>query len=449
MKKRRQSLPTTLCSATIEKFSHDGRGIARIDGKTTFIEGALPGEQVIFQYTRKKSDFDEGKLISVEMPSSMRVDPHCAHFAMCGGCSLQHMSSLAQIHEKQNQLIDLLSRVGHCQPETILEPLVSDSWHYRNKARLSVRYVEKKQSSLVGFREKNNPRYIAELSDCPILNAKVSSQINTLRHLIDSLDDPHSIAQIEVAAGDKEIALIFRNLSSLSGSDEQKLKQFSDNTGFIIFLQPKGPDSVSLFYPSRPDAYLTYQLVVSSNKTITFQFHPTDFTQVNALLNQKMVSLALELLAPNSDDVVLDLFCGLGNFSLPIAHAAKQVVGIEGSDTMVSRASMNASLNGIKNTEFFCADLENESAFFSLLNPSHKVNKILLDPPRSGAQTIVKQMNRIMPERIVYVSCNPATLARDAGILVNEHGYRLKCAGVMDMFPQTAHVESIALFEKG
>lgn len=444
MRKRRQRLSTTPATAIIEKFSHDGRGIARIEGKTTFIDGALPHETVTFQYTLKKSDYDEGTVVSVVEPSPQRVEPHCPHYALCGGCSLQHLEGAAQIHEKQTLLLDVLARVGHCQPETILPPLTSALWNYRNKARLSVRYVEKKQATLVGFREKKNPRYITEINQCPVLNKQVDAELVHLRQLIDTLDDPHGIAQIEVAAGDTDVALIFRNMSPLTPGDEDKIREFAQRTQFRIFLQPAGPDSVYLFYPENAGPYLSYALPAHD---VEFKFLPTDFTQVNAGLNRLMVSQALTMLDLQPKDIVLDLFCGLGNFSLPLARYSANVVGVEGSDAMVERASMNAKANAITNTAFFCANLEDETALSSLLH--HKFNKILLDPPRTGALEIVKQMDKINPERIVYVSCNPATLARDADILVNQHGYKMISAGVMDMFPHTSHVESIALFVKG
>ncbi len=444
MRARRQRQPSTPVAATIEKFSHDGRGIARIEGKTTFIEGALPDEEITFLYTRQKSDFAEGKLATIIKASQHRVEPDCAHYALCGGCSLQHLQVDLQIHEKQNLLLDLLARIGHTQPEQILPPLTSEYWHYRNKARLSVRYVEKKQKTLIGFREKSNPRYITEIDTCSILNAKVSEQIVTLRQLLDTFSDPHCIAQIEVAAGDQDVALIFRNLSDLSSSDEEKLRQFAQTSKFRIFLQPKGVDSVYLFYPQDVEELLHYSL---PEEGVDFKFHPTDFTQINAGLNRKMVALALSLLELTAEDIVLDLFCGLGNFSLPLAKHCSQVLGIEGSNTMVERASMNAKLNHLPNTEFRCANLEDETVLSQLKR--YGFTKILLDPPRTGALEIVKQIHDLSPQKIVYVSCNPATLARDADILVNHKGYRLIKAGVMDMFPHTAHVESIALFQKG
>ncbi len=444
MRRRRQRPSLTPVTATIEKFSHEGRGIARIDGKTTFIDGALPFENVTFHYTAKKKDYDEGTVLSVELASPHRVEPHCPHFSMCGGCSLQHLEGHAQIHEKQTLLMDLLSRVGHCEPEAILPPLTHDLWHYRNKARLSVRYVEKKQATLVGFREKSNPRYITEISHCPVLNKRVDAELVALRQLIDSFNDPHSIAQIEVAAGDSDVALIFRNLHTLTASDEDKLRDFADKTQFRIYLQPSGPDSVYLFHPEHAAPYLDYCL---PEYDIHFQFLPTDFTQVNAGLNRLMVTRAIDLLEIDSTDKVLDLFCGLGNFSLPLAKKAAFVVGVEGSDAMVERARMNALANGLNNTEFFCANLDDDTALSGLLH--HGFTKVLLDPARMGALEVVKHIDKINPSRIVYVSCNPATLARDADILVNQQGYRLISAGVMDMFPHTSHVESIALFTKG
>ncbi len=444
MSRKQQRLPSTPMTVRIEKFSHDGRGIARIEGKTTFIQNALPDETVTFQYIRKKKDFDEGRVLSVTESSVHRVEPRCPHYSLCGGCSLQHLDGDTQIHEKQKQLLDLLERIGRNQPDTLLEPLTSSLWHYRNKARLSVRYVEKKQATLVGFREKNNPRYITEINQCPVLNERIDTEIARLRQMLDAFDAPETIAQIEVAAGDDEVALIFRNLLPLSLHDEEKIREFARDTHFRVFLQPGGADSVYLFYPEDGNHLLTYRL---PEDNISLQFHPTDFTQVNAGLNRLMVQQALKLLALEPQDTVLDLFCGLGNFSLPLAKHCAHVIGLEGSEAMVLRARMNAKSNGLTNTEFLCANLEDESALAALSH--HKISKVLLDPPRTGAMEIVKNIHKINPQRIVYVSCNPATLARDADILVNQQGFRMVAAGVMDMFPHTAHVESIALFEKG
>ncbi|AWN74399.1 23S rRNA (uracil(1939)-C(5))-methyltransferase RlmD [Legionella anisa] len=431
-------------TAQIDNLSHDGKGIARIQGKATFIQGALPGEIVEFQYIRVKKDFDEGLLLNVLEPSSLRVEPKCPHYSMCGGCSLQHVSEEEQIHFKQDQLLDLLLRYGHTQPQVVLSPLIAGHWNYRNKARLSVRYVEKKQSAMVGFRERSNPRYITEITQCPVLNAKLDADIIPLRQLIDSMQDKQCIAQIEVAAGDDEIALIFRNLAPLSLDDELKIKEFAEKYQYKIFLQPGSPDTVFCFYPAKSSEYLTYKL---PDYQISFLFHPTDFTQVNSALNRSMVSQAMQLMDLKSTDIVLDLFCGLGNFSLPMAKFCAKVLGVEGSKTMVERAYMNAKLNHIQNVDFYAANLDDVKEVKKLVQQS--CNKILIDPPRSGALEIVKQIDALNPERIVYVSCNPITLARDTDILVNQKGYTLIKAGVMDMFPHTAHVESIALFEKG
>lgn len=446
MNRRRQQKkpPSTPQFAQIDNFSHDGRGIARINGKATFIQGALPGEQVVFQYTRVKKDFAEGRVLEIIDPSTHRVVPLCPHYIQCGGCSLQHLSVENQIDVKQTLLIDLLQRIGHSQPETILPPLISKSWHYRHKARLSVRYVEKKHATMVGFREKNNPTYVADITQCAILHKQIDANIIKLRALIDSFTSPQVIAQVEVAAGEDKIAFIFRNLSSLTTQDEEKLRQFGQQTGFALYLQPGGVQTARLFYPPGAKEFLTYTL---SAENIHFKFHPTDFTQVNFALNQLMVARALELMALEAEDTVLDLFCGLGNFSLPMARYCKQVVGFEGSEPMVKRAIMNADDNGLSNTQFYCANLEQEDALKHLAN--QHFSKILIDPPRSGAMALIKQINQFNPQKIVYVSCNPATLARDSDILVNQYHYHLKAVGVMDMFPHTAHVESIALFEKG
>lgn len=443
--KRGKSRPDpTPHSAQIVNLSNDGKGVARINGKATFIQGALPDETVEFQYTRVKKDFDEGRLISVTTPSPLRVEPKCPHYEMCGGCSLQHLSEKEQIHFKQEQLLDLLSRFGRTEPQEVLSPLASEHWNYRNKARLSVRYVEKKQAAMVGFRERNNPRYITEITQCPVLNAKLDADIIPLRQLIDSMEDKHCIAQIEVAAGDDEIGLIFRNLTALTTNDELRIQQFAEQYRYKIFLQPAGPDSVYCFYPPNASDYLSYSL---PDYKITFQFHPNDFTQVNASLNRLMIQRALQLMDLKNSDIVLDLFCGLGNFSLPMAQFCSKVVGVEGSKTMVDRAYMNAQANHINNVDFYAANLDDIAEVNNIVKQSF--NKVLIDPPRSGALEIVKQIDSLNPERIVYVSCNPVTLARDTDILVNQKGYVLISAGVMDMFPHTAHVESIALFEKG
>lgn len=426
----------------ITHLSHDGRGIATIDGKVTFIQGALPGEIITFQPIRSKKQWGEGELVEILQASPQRVTPHCPHYHVCGGCSLQHLDPSQQILEKQTWLLELLERMGQVTPEQILPPLNSEPWHYRSKARLSTRYVSKKQKTLIGFRERSNPRFITEIGQCSILHAAVDSALPALSELVDSLDSRSTIAQIEVAAGDEQVALIFRHLAPLSPEDIQRLSNFAEQSGFYVFLQPKGPDTIHLLSPALPEPYLTYTLPAHD---LRFYFHPSDFTQVNLNLNRNMVDQALTLLNLHSEHTVLDLFCGLGNFSLPIARKAKQVIGIEGCEKMVKRAEMNAERNAIANVHFLSANLF--EANLATLCRGHSIDRVLLDPPRSGAFEIVQQMDSIAPPLIVYISCNPATLARDAGVLVHQKQYRLVAAGVMDMFPHTAHVESIAVFE--
>jgi len=445
MRNRKQRMVSQIpVRAEVTHFSHDGRGIAHIDGKTTFIRGALAHEEVMFRRLRSKKQYDEGEVLEVLRASPHRVEPKCPHYTMCGGCSLQHLDEAMQIHEKQDWLANLLERIGHVTPETFLAPLTSEAWHYRNKARLSVRYVEKKGSTLVGFRERNNPRFITDIQECPVLHPRVDAHLVDLRRLIDSFAAPASIAQIEVAAGDEDVGLIFRHMTPLTDADKAQLRLFADETQMSIYLQPAGPDSITLFYPEKADPYLYYEL---PDEGLRFAFHPRDFTQINMRLNRLMIQQAMDLLALKSDDRLLDLFCGLGNFSLPAARRCAKVIGVEGSDEMVGRATMNARLNHLDHVDFYCADLTKTDIFEQL--QSERFTHLLIDPPRTGALEIVREVNRISPQRIVYVSCNPATLARDADVLVNQHGYELKAVGVMDMFPHTAHVESIALFTQG
>lgn len=442
MKNQRSS--ANFNTADVEKFSHDGRGITRIAGKTVFLQGALPGEKVSFRYLNKKKNFDEGEVIEVLTPSPQRVSPACAHYQICGGCSLQHLQQDVQIHEKQLLLTDTLQRIGHVQPRNILAPLINSSWNYRSKARLSVRYVTKKQSILLGFREKNQPSQITEISQCPVLDARINLHFEALRELLNALQQPDCISQVEVAAGDADVALIFRNITAVSDDDKVKFQCFSQKTGFKIFLQPGNSDSIQRLYPEEGDDFLHYTL---PEENICFKFHPGDFTQVNPGINRLMISQAMELLALTPDDRALDFFCGLGNFSLPMARRCTQVTGVEGSQSMVLRAATNARLNSLKNANFLCGDL-NKPDSLSKIPGTAAITKILLDPPRSGALEIIRQLSKLKAGRIVYISCNPATLARDADILVNQQGYRLSSAGVLDMFPHTSHVESMALFEK-
>ena len=429
--------------ATIEKLSHDGRGIARINGKTTFISGALTNEVVTFHYTRRKRAFDEAQIDSVLEASSARVAPSCPNYGVCGGCSLQHLDSSMQIKEKQLLFLEMLARTARAQPDIILPELLHNSWNYRSKARVSVRYDTNTQKIKMGFREKNNPSEIVSALECKILNNRIISALELIQPVIESLDNPGCIAQIELAAGQNALALIIRHLSELSLRDLSLLREYAEKAEVRVYLQPSGPDSISLYSPESIPDQLHYILPAHD---VLLNFNPTDFTQVHADLNILMVDQAIKLLELESSDHVLDLYCGMGNFSLPIARKCAHVVGIEGGSAMVERAENNADFNGIKNTTFVCENLEKDGSLNAF--SAREFQKVLLDPPRTGAQAVIKQMQRLQPKRIVYVSCHPMTLARDAWILIHEQGYRLAAAGVMDMFPHTAHVESMALFIK-
>jgi len=439
--RRRQRLPQDPVEALIETLSHDARGIARIDGKTVFVDGALAGETVKFLYTKKHSKFDEAKTIEVVAnPSSDRVKAKCQHFGVCGGCSLMHMSPEAQLTAKQKTLEEHLTHFGELAPEKWLEPLRGPLWGYRRKARLGVKHVPKKERVLVGFREKGTP-YLAVLEQCEVLDQRVGARLAELGEMIAKLDAHNRIAQIEVAMDDDHVALIFRNLDPLSEQDTQALIAYGQDNDLWIYLQSGGPDTVTAIWPESP------QLSYAPEAGLQLDFEPNDFTQVNAGINLKMIERTMELLEISSDDRILDLFCGLGNFTLPLAKRATEVVGVEGDESLVRHAKENANKNSLENATFEQADLtQTELKDYPWAKAGF--NKILLDPPRSGAFEVLHQLAALGAERLVYVSCNPATLARDAGELVNKHGYTLVSTGVMDMFPHTTHVESIALFIK-
>jgi 23S rRNA (uracil1939-C5)-methyltransferase len=419
-------------------MSHDGRGVTRIDGKTTFVDGALPGEEISFLYTHKSRKHDEGRLCEIFSASPERVEPRCAHFDICGGCSLQHQAADRQILSKQQALLDTLERIGKVAPARTLQPLTGPVWGYRNKARLGVKYVKKKGRVLVGFREKRTP-YLADIRRCEVLHPSVGERIEQLAELIHGLAARERIAQIEVAVGDAVGVLVFRNLDPLSDTDCQAVKEFAQATGLHIYLQPGGPDSIELLWPET--SQLSYRLPAFA---VELQFLPTDFTQVNPAINQPMIQQALSLLEIAPAHRVLDLFCGLGNFTLPIAREAAHVTGVEGDAGLVKRARDNARHNGIDNVDYHSVDLNEDPATQPWMQTGYQ--RILLDPPRSGAQETVRHLGKLGAERIVYVSCHPGSLARDAAVLVNQQGYSLAAAGVMDMFPHTAHVESMALF---
>lgn len=430
-------------AADIRAISHDGRGIAQIDGKTVFIEDALPGEKVLFTYTKRHGKFDEGRSVTLLEKSAERVDPKCQHFKICGGCSLQHIHPETQIRLKQQALLEQLQHFGGVAPQEVLPPLQGPHWGYRQKARLGVKYVAKKQITLVGFREKNS-RYLADLQYCEILHPDVSKLLPALKEFINHLSAYQHIAQIEVAVGEQKVALIFRHLEALVETDLAALRKFAKSHHLELYLQSAGPESIKRLWPEQGTEFLSYQL---PEQGLEFLFYPTDFTQVNLVINQAMVSRALELLSPTPQERVLDLFCGLGNFTLPIAKQCAEVVGVEGSATTLQRAKQNAEHNRISNATFYCTNLADN--FDHEEWAKQKFDKILLDPPRCGAYEIIQHFPRLgAPKHIVYISCNPATLARDAGELVTNQGYTLTKAGIMDMFPHTNHVEAIALFKK-
>ncbi|MCF1184159.1 23S rRNA (uracil(1939)-C(5))-methyltransferase RlmD [Marichromatium gracile] len=439
-RRKRKPLPQDPVEVEIESLTHEGRGLAHLDGKAVFVDGALPGERVRFQYTRVQRRYDEGRVVEVLRASPERVEPRCAHFGVCGGCSLQHQDTAAQIRAKQASLADVFERIGKVEPERWLDPLVADHWGYRRKARLGVRRVEKKGRTLVGFRERGNA-FLADLERCPVLHPTVGERLVEIGAAIDALSIRDQVPQIEVAVGDKPCVLVFRVLQAPSDADLEVLRALGEREGYHIYLQEGGPETVRPLPGHEID--LHYSL---PRHGLTLEFLPNDFTQVNLELNRAMIDQALGLLDVQPDETVLDLFCGLGNFTLPLARQAASVVGVEGDAGLVARAERNAARNGIDNARFHTADLYGELELEPWMR--ERFGKVLLDPPRSGALQVLDWLPRLGAERIVYVSCYPSTLARDADRLVNGLGYRLRAAGVMDMFPHTGHVESMALFER-
>lgn len=429
--------------ATIESLDNEGRGIAHVDGKVIFIEGALPGETVEFSSYRRKPSYEQAAVSSIIRASSQRVTPACPHFGVCGGCSLQHLNGASQTAAKQRVLEDALWHIARIKPEQIYSPIAGSSWGYRQRARFSARWVSKKGGALVGFREKRSS-YVVVMDSCAVLPPAVSALIPELKQMIAGMSAPESFPQIEVAIGDAQTVLLLRHLSPLSAGDEDRLRRFADVHDIVWYLQSKGPDTVKLFYPENAPL-LTYTL---PDYGLELRFWPTEFTQVNSGVNRMLVRRAMALLAPQKGERIIDMFCGLGNFTLPIACSGATVLGIEGSQALVQRAEENAALNGVSaQCTFAVANLfETTTESFSALG---QVDKLLIDPPREGAFALVNALPAEGgPRRIVYVSCSPATLARDAAVLVHEKGYVLRGAGIASMFPHTSHVESIALFER-
>ena len=428
--------------AVIESLDHEGRGVAHVAGKVAFIEHALTGEAVVYSAYRKKTNCEFGKAERILRPSSMRIAPRCRYFGICGGCSLQHLDAKAQVAAKQRILEDTLWYIGKVKAETLLSPIYGPDWEYRHKARFAVRHVSKKGGVLVGFHEKHSS-FVADMQSCEILPRRISELIKPLRVLIASLSLRERIPQIELAVGEAADVLVLRVLDELNSADEELLKRFADYHGVYFYLQPAGPESAYAFYPdNRPGLYYTlpeFDLVLA--------FHPTDYTQVNHAMNQVLVRRAMQLLDPGPGERIADLFCGLGNFALPAARRGAVVVGIEGGAELARRAEENAAHNELTElTDFHVANLF--QATEASLADYGSFDKMLLDPPRDGAVAVVKALGERAPLRIVYISCNPATLARDAAVLVHAKGYRLEAAGVINMFPHTSHIESIALFER-
>jgi 23S rRNA (uracil1939-C5)-methyltransferase len=424
-------------SLTITDLSNDARGVGKSDeGKAIFVKGALPNEKITVNVYKKHEQFDEADLVELIEKSEHRVEPKCQYFGYCGGCALQHLDAEKQIDYKANWLADNLERIGKIEPESWLPPLKGPFWGYRYKARLGVKHVHAKGRVLVGFRELKG-RYLAEIERCEILHSKVGDNLMTLSDMIGKLSIYNKLPQIEVAASDTQVALNFRVLATPTEEDLALLSAYGEQYGFLIYTQPKGPLTTELLYAPEGFTSLAYEI----NADCKLSFAPYQFTQVNPSINRAM--LAIELLELNSEDRVLDLFCGIGNFTLPIAQQVAAVVGVESDTTAIETAKQNARDNNIENSQFYVGNLFDPEVQSQWARQDY--TKVLLDPPRSGAIEILPHVTKVLkPERIVYVSCQPSTLARDIAYLV-ENGYRLEKAGVMDMFPHTAHVESMAL----
>ena len=458
MRRESRASDPTLVDLDIESLDLDAQGVAHHDGKVVFVAGALPGERVRAALKRRKPRFDTAEVVEVLRESSQRAIPRCAHFGVCGGCSMQHLDPLAQIAVKQRALEDQLHHLGRVRPDTMLRPIAGPPWGYRYRARLSVRHVPKKGGVLVGFHERGSS-YVADMRECHVLHPAVARLLMPLRALVAELSLRDRLPQIEVAVGELGegtpcIALVLRVLQPPTSDDLDRLRRFAADESVELWLQPKGPDSVELLCDrSGHDgaSALGYPL---AEFDVAMPYRPTDFTQVNHAINEVLVRRAVALLAPAQHERVADLFCGLGNFSLPLARRAREVVGIEANQALVGRATDNAAANGLAEKTRFCVQnlFEMQAESWRALGP---FDRLLIDPPREGALEVCKSIaeqadehSHHRPQRIVYVSCNPATLARDAGVLVNVGGYRLRSAGAVNMFPHTSHVESIAVFDR-
>jgi 23S rRNA (uracil1939-C5)-methyltransferase len=429
--------------ATVASLTHDGEGVVR-EGKTAFVAGALPGERIRFRRTRRHRQHDEAELLEVLEPSVSRVVPKCTHFGVCGGCALQHLSAEAQLETKQTELRDNLERMGKVSPREWLQPLRGPVWNYRRRARLGSKFVIKKDRMVVGFRERLAP-YVAELQRCEVLAAPLGEMIAPLAAMLNGLSIRHRIPQIEAAVADNVVALVLRVLDSPSADDLIRLREFATAHSVRFYLQTGGLDSVSPLDGSggEPLEALRYGL---PDFDLKLEFTPTDFVQINAQINQALVARAVELLDLTPASSVLDLYCGIGNFTLALARNSGRAVGVEGDKGLVERARHNAGLNEVRNAEFHVADLARPlEPTLPWLRESY--THVLLDPPRAGASEVLASISRLGPQRVLYISCHPGSLARDLGLLVHEHGMSLVAAGVLDMFPHTTHVESLAILE--
>lgn len=431
-----------LFTADIESLDHEGRGVTHVDGKVVFVEGALAGERVELETYRRKPRYELARTQVVLRASPSRTQPRCQFFGICGGCAMQHIEARTQVAAKQRVLEDNFAHIGQVRPDTVLSPIHGPAWGYRLRARFSSRYVHKRGTALVGFRERRHS-FVADMQTCEVVPPRISQLLMPLRSLANSLSIRERVPQIELAVGDHCVALAFRVLEPPSGEDEMRLRDFADRHGVHVYLQPGGPDTVRLLHPVG-DELLSYTL---PDFDLEYRFGLTDFTQVNHQINRVLVRRALSLLNVAVGERVADLFCGIGNFSLPMARRGAQVSGLEGSETLIERARSNARHNGLESgCDFREADLFKMDA--QQWRDLGHFDKVLIDPPRDGAVELVKAFASDPPERVVYVSCNPATLARDAAIMVHSNGYSLSAAGVVNMFPHTTHVESIAVFDK-